>query len=433
MTEPSETLPSPNVSGLKPGRLLLLVLFIGLVAAVGWLFVKLGSLTTSLEATHADLERERANREELENELATREISLLDEQTRVKITAQELAEQIELARSEITRLQTEIDDWQEMTEELMNTDLGRRIAADEDLLLQLHTLLAEDRPDPKLARNLQSRAETLMSFVNRALETPNAAHQPTPELRLQVDELHQRARIAIPIMARRNQRLRAILAQAPEEFPADTPELQSAIEHIEDRWAARENQRIADEVRKAREEKMKELEAVRVENEKKLVDAQIEAERERGPQEVASVRAAAEKAAEAERLRLQKEKEKAQREKLERQFEAEYARMKGLLTPFTSKGYKQPKGRMMERMPDPAPVSFSRLQGSGTLDRTARGLEALRWVTTANNYNDRPLGAFPPYETSSFNFDSTNNVVQGVQDFLIQYGPLMVEKGLLSE
>jgi hypothetical protein len=54
------------------------------------------------------------------------------------------------------------------------------------------------------------------------------------------------------------------------------------------------------------------------------------------------------------------------------------------------------------------------------------------WNAIDKGTNDRELGAFPAHSFSSGHRERHNETVLKVREFLIEFGPLMVDKGYLA-
>ena len=68
---------------------------------------------------------------------------------------------------------------------------------------------------------------------------------------------------------------------------------------------------------------------------------------------------------------------KADREKLEQEFEADLPEIKRYLAPFLQEAYSQPgKYQAMTRTSDKKPMSFQALQATGALEDSVSGLRA---------------------------------------------------------
>jgi hypothetical protein len=110
--------------------------------------------------------------------------------------------------------------------------------------------------------------------------------------------------------------------------------------------------------------------------------------------------------------------------------------MKRYLTPFTG------EGRMLRGdLGGKGPASFKYLLGIGALSKDERGLLALftlggsRYFPSDQGANDRPGGGFPEFRGSSMSYypESTYEYLEKAQGFLIKFGVLMAEEGLLED
>jgi hypothetical protein len=137
---------------------------------------------------------------------------------------------------------------------------------------------------------------------------------------------------------------------------------------------------------------------------------------------------------EIERQRAE-EARKAARKQLEAEFQRDLREIRSLLTPFISHGYTQPSdgGWYTKQSTKPGPVSLEALRGAGLLQDTHEALQMLHHAGTMNRDNDRPLGGFPPFITSSRDWGRYRPIVARAQELLRKYGDLMVEKKMLAK
>jgi hypothetical protein len=137
-----------------------------------------------------------------------------------------------------------------------------------------------------------------------------------------------------------------------------------------------------------------------------------------------------------EKLTQQRKKEI---ERLERQrlLERDMPEVRRLLSPFISPGHVQPKTSAWDVFwtPDSHPVSLSRLENIGALNRTMKGLETLRifgGMYDHGSYNDRPLGAFPSHDSDSLSKPRILEPLKRSQELLRMHGRALVEQKMLS-
>ncbi len=147
----------------------------------------------------------------------------------------------------------------------------------------------------------------------------------------------------------------------------------------------------------------------------KLTEATAEAER------LAAARRKAREQAEEERARLEKEKRRRDEE-----FEHSYADMKHYLMPFVTPAASQLDGKSFKPSTITGPVSWKALQRYLKQDEKV-SIALCQLISSAK---DRPKGRFPEFSTTRQRIDVAT--IKKVQQFLTQYGELMVEKGLLA-
>ena len=136
------------------------------------------------------------------------------------------------------------------------------------------------------------------------------------------------------------------------------------------------------------------------------------------------------------------EKRRIQREKVARAeaLQKEMAEVKLILSPFTSPGHFQPNSASnpsdYKQTVDAEPVSLSALKRLGALERTMTGLGRLYHFGGSKNpifNHDRPLGAFPMYNSSSLERRAhVLETVKTAQRLLNTHGQALIEAGLLQ-
>ena len=121
-----------------------------------------------------------------------------------------------------------------------------------------------------------------------------------------------------------------------------------------------------------------------------------------------------------------------------RRMEAELPKVRSLLSPFISSGYRQPyAGTGLVVTSNSEPMSFSQMIRVRALEESDKGIEILFRLgdhdSTNASKNDRPAGTFPDY-TSEYDIKRPEIIetLKTVQQFLRQHGEAMVEAKLLS-
>ncbi len=127
-------------------------------------------------------------------------------------------------------------------------------------------------------------------------------------------------------------------------------------------------------------------------------------------------------AVEAEQKRLLKAKREAK-------FDAEYPKMKAYLLPMTAPGFKQFEGHWLKMSTTKGPMSFAGLKPHLTKGES----DSFHFARNIYSENDRPKGAFPYLSTGGLGQTPQNfEILYRVQDFLAEFGDIMVERKLLA-
>ena len=186
------------------------------------------------------------------------------------------------------------------------------------------------------------------------------------------------------------------------------------------------------------EEKTTELAQMKADYEEKLLQARADAERklvesqekyksvlaelDRRVKDAATSRAAEDTNADIKRKAVEAEAKKKEQIALIKSKEVQE-----LLAPFFAKGYWQPEKASYDK----EPISLSQLAAAGALKPTADGVERLMRVAENSSDKDRPRWAYGHF-ISHLTAEQRDQVTKA-QKFIIEYGQLMVEQGLLSK
>ena len=313
-----------------------------------------------------------------------------------------------------------IEDHATMMENLQTNELGRQIAANDDLIEMFLALSKVELPttvdteEGALSLDgLQTKLQLLRS--GSELEKVDQLSVAIQELNQSAQQLHTQITLA--------QRDLAALLLLAEAEAASNRTLDKAAERYELQITADHQLRMTQAMRESREKRQateqskakafnQELSTLR--NELSDAERRVKLADEHAKQELA-------KRAEAKR-------------KLEVEFERDLSDIKSLLKPFITPGHTQHLHKFAYRAdqnPNPRPVSFGSLKGLGYLHDTTERLTAF-WRSTSHE-NDRPFGSFPkaPYGQTRLKGGALP-AVRRAQGYLQKYGDLMVEKGMLS-
>lgn len=157
----------------------------------------------------------------------------------------------------------------------------------------------------------------------------------------------------------------------------------------------------------------------------KLLEARTEAEKLGIDFQIEDAKRKADEAKAAEQKRVEKAKREAK-------FDAEYPKMKAYLLPITSPGFKQFDGDGGPRLgmgTVKGPMSLAALTGALRKSTESTG----NFARAVSNYSDRPQGSFPHYSTGGAGVTPQNyEIWYRIQDFIAEFGDIMVERKLLA-
>lgn len=325
-------------------------------------------------------------------------------------------------------------DWEDYLASLSRDNAGRALAADEDLVRQYRALVAIPHPTDEDG-TLHARADELFEVLRAAYEEPADVSEPDESLLEALREIESEANEGERAFTNAKERVELLVRRAGRRSPELGQTLAEAVADQQEAETLRETTRILAAREEAREEAERMLAEVVAEGERRIAEARAQSRRAQDDAEVQLEEETARRIAEQAKVaadRAREEREaliaEQQRELLEQQFEREYPAMATYLTPFTSQGYQQPRGvDRWVREPEQAPVSLGGMRGSGMIGLDERSVGRLYFMAAANEWNDRPLGSFPEYG----GLPRGDDTVLRVGKFLVKYGDLMVEKGLL--
>ena len=119
--------------------------------------------------------------------------------------------------------------------------------------------------------------------------------------------------------------------------------------------------------------------------------------------------------------------------KLRAELTREMSQVRSMLMPFISDGSTQLGPRGLQVTTKSGPLSLSGLQSHGALADTIPGRRILH-LYGGSPENGRPTGAFPTpfFDNLVYKDEATRVMVQRAQSYLVKYGHLLVEDGLLA-
>lgn len=333
---------------------------------------------------------------------------------------------IQTAHTLIGQVRDQQAKWDKLVPGLLSSDSnpGRRLAADPAATRLLLGALDRERLG---ASELERLRGTLLEFavpVEAAIEDESAVLKLSAEFTTELTTITERLRAGLKRWQDDNA-LVQVLSKEAEGQPEGDQTLGDAIEALRAVETRRRAESIDEEVAAAKavlDEKdatarmrLHELEA-----QQRLESDKLETQRQEA--KLAGIQV------EQDILRDHIEKQR-RRADLERRFQADLPEVHRLLTAFITSGHKQIVDGKWKRVEQKQPVSLSGLHATRTLGDDSMSQMYL-YHAGGSSKNDRPNGPFRDYIGGSLR-DHETALVQKARRFLLDYGNLMVEKGLL--
>ena len=428
MTE-AQSSPTSEVAAPSRERLFFLVsLALAALVAV-YFYYKSQSAASTTSERNLKLEEENANIKEQLQELLVARISLEEHQQVARSKLHEVQAEYDSVAATLDSLQRRIDNWQESADGALDSELGKRIAAEPELLATFEAILARQRPSVDIARQLRTRLEELRAPLESAKQLKEGAYAPTELLVLRLAELKKQAEEAATVYSEHQGLLDTVLAKAPS-IPSQTT-LRAALVERKRQQDEEQARIITAELEKARKEITEQKAKDQADRERIIAKAEAERLDEETALKAAAIDKETKKLADGRKTLDDQAKAQQARAQLERDFERDLGQIRSLLRPMLVEAKTQPgEYRKLERTTVTGPISLSRLRGSGALDNTTDGVKTL-FMMFAVSGHDREQGGFPRYQPGDMS--SELDKAQTAQELLIKYGDLMVEKKMLAE
>lgn len=318
---------------------------------------------------------------------------------------------------------------------LLANDDGKRVAGDPVQLTRFRAVLEKDRPGKDLAERLRRAAADLAAPVRASQGNPKDGSNPSDLVTAELDRLATQLAGAKRAWEQDRRAVDAIVADAKRgPHPAAARTLDAAVRADAEAEALalatateKERARVRAEMKERQVKEAGELE-------RKVEEAKLEKLRSTRLAEAGRIRTDAEITSEKGKDANAEEKAKLERERLLKK--ARTPEVKQVLAPLLAPGYHQPfrykAGALgLERTTTKQPVSLSRLQEAGALERTMAGLGELADIVGSKTDDVRPRLKLPDY--TSWWSSAQQEKIQKVQDLLIELGPTLVEEGLLAK
>ncbi len=353
-------------------------------------------------------------------EFENREAQLKDAKLRSKIRLDELKAKAKPGYDTLERISSAIDGWDQRIRQLLSDDDGKRIATDPILVESAAVLLDNKKSTREYVINTKANLDGLLEASTKAAEErPHLT--PSSGVFEDVDRYLQAAKAVLEAWETDRRSLEALMQEAKGKDPGTI----ILAEAIKERIAARDRART-EAVAKAQSLAFEETS-------KKLADVQAALIRQKALMETAKLEEAAHEARIREQANLVAQAAKREKEALIQKYENALPDIKSYLAAFISPGYAQPRGTALETTDKKGPMSYGRLKAAGALKPGTGGLKTLTLIGSAFT-NDRNKSRFPEFLGSDAEWRKIDQAfIQRAQEMLIEFGPLMVEKGLLAE
>ncbi len=384
-----------------------------------------GKLAQQIEQ-NANLQKQMANLEATMSEIKVAKLFGQQNQAVSSSNAQSVIDRGSVIKLSLNNLERTLTHLSKRQAELAHSELGKRIASDPSLVEQANVAFTTQIPSATLAQSLHSRLDLLLKTPKQVMQEQTEGFYPTEELTSSLNRIEAEALEAIDSISQVGQLLDAVEAASQGLPPNAERDLAQSIAALELEHEQERLKIIADKLEEARREGAKLLANQEANDLRKIDEAKRLAMSQEAEQTAAKIISdAKETKAEFERQQRADDIRKA-RVKLENEFEDELADIKNYLTAFLTDGYKFRADGLS------GPASLSEIRSSQMLREGRFGLERLLYLVSSQN--DRPRGPIESSLGGELGWERADKDTLGkVQGYLIKYGELLVEKGMLEK
>lgn len=333
---------------------------------------------------------------------------------------------IQTAQTLLAQVRDQQAKWAKLVPGLLSSDSkqGRRLAADPAATRLLLGAIDRERLDASELERLRSALLELAVPVDAAIEDESAVLKLSSEFTTELATITERLRTGLKRWQDDNALVRVLLKEAEGQSEGDQT-LRDAIEGLRAAETRRRAEKINEEVAAAKAVLDEKEAAARMRLQELEAQQRLESEKLETLRQEAKL---AGLKVEQDVLRDQID-ERRRRADLERRFQADLPEIRRVLTAFITPGHKQIVDGKWKRVEQKQPVSLSGLHATRTLGDDSMSQMYLYHAGGASK-NDRPNGPFRDYIGGSLR-DHETALVQKARRFLLDYGNLMVEKGML--
>jgi len=319
-------------------------------------------------------------------------------------------------------------EWAEDMKDFKTTLVDWSEPSNHALLGQIDMLLDMDTPSKSEADDLQEQHEVLTTPLKRANSTGEVTSI-SSSLESKIEELAVTARDMRDLYRRRRAMLRAIRGRVQPGSQEKVSDIHSALEDYRTELAGKQQARLDEHLAEVRQENEALLRKVEEEVENAREAAEREAVEAAGRIEAKRIAGEARRKEALQAVEDAEAQLKADREKLEREFQMDLPKIKHYLVAFITPDNHHPvKGVTIEKIPYP----FSHLESQGALGETEKGLRRLGHIGS-REAGARPRGPIADMynlQMEHLSADQREAIVMA-QQLLRKYGLLMVKKKML--
>lgn len=418
----------------QPARLVIILLIAAAIALVWerWRFGRSLRDPQHLVALANALEEDSATARHAQLLLETRHLAR-DEFARLQAILEEL-------HARLVELKPKTHDAAARLQRVLESSDGYAVAANEKLLIQLHGLLEEYRPEEPTVDLLFKRCETLRIPVEQTIQKDNYEKPPEPELVERIHVLDEEASRQTELQADFDRRLDAILHAAGGGANSGATVAQ-VLADLKARWAAEANAKAAEVAEEVRAEYARKLVTEKAESERLIGEAALENERVRREAKLAADRQEAEtearrvaetteNARQAEARRVAAREASLRAEAEEREYQAALPDLERYLSGFITPGHQQLVAARWVYTEEAKPLSLSALKARHCLRQDDTGY--MYFGTCAgSDSNDRPGGALDGYNGQGHVPPGMLPDIVKAQGLLLKYADKLIEHGRL--
>ncbi len=382
----------------------------------------------------------------------------------------EIISKAKLTKDSFVQLKADTLAFSKRMDTLLDSDDGKRIACDPELLSTYNHLCNEPAITETDVATYLDRSSALLERVKIAEGHSEAKYLPTKETRYEIENLYAWGNDRSKRLKSQRDTLERIIERAPRDISLDTlPTLKKKLQELNAQGSIMHGvasnqaqlltkERVQEILTHAYE--LKELEWALAEQKRLLEEARSENLRKETEMEIALTQlnsewqnklALAQNTFDEKMSELKRQLQDAQmtRKETESRFqidmgvrqdtmtveqmeaEAKSLEVRRLLTPFISKGCWQPCQSF--HTSQPMPMSLNRMGAYQALKYDKNDAKYLNYLLGLgiSPYNDRPHWTYPPHINRCSPQQKAEIVA--AQKYLIRLGPTMVRLGMLSE